>query len=156
MFPPKPLAISKILSRPGKIHSSIVGRLQEQNRLLIDVKKAVPPFLREHCVACVAKENNIILYTDSPAWASQLRFHGASIIDELNRQLPSKTVAKVKLRVLIPPASPNTNREYPPQTPSPETIHALRSSANSLSNIELKNALSRLALTLELKHLNKS
>ena len=156
MFSPKPLAISKILSRPGKIHSSIIDPLKAQNRLLIDVKKAVPPFLREHCVACVVKENNLILFTDSPAWASRLRFHGASIIDELNQPLRSNTITKVKLRVLIPPTTPKTNREQHSQVPSSKTIHALKSSANTLSNIELKNALSRLALTLEMKKLNKS
>ena len=156
MFFPKPLAISKILSKPGKIHSSIIDRLKEQNRLLIDIKKSVPPFLREHCIACVAKENNLILFTDSAAWASQLRFHGVSIIDELNQLLRSNTITKFKLRVLIPSTMPKVSREQHPQIPSPKALHALKGSAHTLSNSELKNALSRLAFTLEMKQLNQS
>ncbi len=155
MFFPKPTPISKILSKPGEIHSPIIEHLKEQNRLLVNVRKAVPSFLREHCLSCITNGNNLTLFTDSPAWAHQLRFHCSLITDELNRLLPSNHITKVKLRVVIPPTKPVTNKGQHLQFPSTETIDTIRNSANSISNIELKNALARLARTLKAKHSNR-
>lgn len=62
--------------------------------------------------------------------------------------LPSSPIERVKPRVLPSHAKPEARKRFS-KIPSSETIYTLRNSANTQPDIELKDALLRLAHTLD-------
>ena len=65
--------------------STLVSELEKQGSLLRSIRNHLPDFLGQHCVHCIHKSGNLILYVDSPAFATQMRFHTAALLPAVNR-----------------------------------------------------------------------
>lgn len=143
----RPVAVSEILTGSQKGIREYRNRINKHSRVLLLVKKSLPPQLRDHCLACVVANNKLIVYTDSPVWASQLRFHQDSIIGGLAGLVPSIDFYRVVIRVLLTPSIPEPKIRYPKAIRA-ETIETLHSGAKAINDMALKKSLFRLAMTL--------
>lgn len=132
------LQSSAVLQRIGK-------RLAEHQSLLDRVRLKLPPELAGHCQAAVPDGNRITLYTDSPAWASRLRYLAAELESELGTG--GRTVSQVRVRVLaMPPAETSLKLpEHKAKRLSEENRRLLLKVAEGLSEPTLRAALRRLA-----------
>lgn len=136
---PRPL--NEFLSRSSR-ETGIQQRLEEHAQLLQRVRSLLPPPLDHHCLAAVLKDERLLLYTDTSAWASRMRFHSR----ELTRDLIAKHVPikKISIRVMIQPADrPRKARGM--RRLSSENAALIRETADDLSDPGLKAALQRLA-----------
>ena len=118
-------------------HAELLGR----------VKGGLPDPLAKHCLYCLSREDRgLVIFTDSQAFGSQLRFYAPSILARLNlgQEMPFKQV----LVRYIHPTEPNTASRTM-QQPSPETISLVKASAKSAICEELGNSLERLAEAME-------
>jgi len=73
-------------------------RLAEQQSLLERIRRQLPSDLAKHCLAAIGDADQLTLYTDSPAWASRLRYLGPELTSQL--RVDRRTIRKIRVRVL--------------------------------------------------------
>jgi hypothetical protein len=145
-MPNKPQAPGQILKKDSDFQG-LFQRIEIHNELLRRVKEALPELLAKHCQYCVVKEDGgLIIFSDSQAFASQLRFYAPIVLAKLNadRETPFKQISARNLNP-EPPA-----KVIEPMKPaSREVIEIVKASSKSAPNDELAKALARLATTME-------
>jgi hypothetical protein len=132
---------------------SALGRLNarrhELDALLARVRRLLPPTLAPHCVATVAKAERLVLFADSPAWSSRLRFFSSELATALCGQGLFRAPPRVEIRVHLPATLPGRDAAgTPPRAPlqlSAGTASLLAQTAASLEDPELAAALRRLS-----------
>ncbi len=147
-MPNKPEPTRQFLN--NTIFQDIHRRIDFHAELLRKIKQAIPGPMAAHCLDCVAQEDGgLVLYTDSQAFASQLRFFAPSILAKLNidGELSIKRVLIRNLSLTLP-----TDFEKPVapmKKPSSETIEMVKASSRFAADDELSAALARLGATME-------
>jgi len=122
-----------------------MAKLKLHQRLLSRLKQLLPPPLANHCLACVLDTHGrLTLYVDTPAWASQLRFHQPQVLPELNKIAP---LQQIRLRVLLP-VGPVERRAQSPRVPDPRILAQLEQNADSVEDLLIRRALQNLAKTM--------
>jgi hypothetical protein len=128
--------------------------IEEQKALLAIIKAALPIEIANYVQHCVRSGNRLLIYTEAASWASQIRFFHRDI---LNKIAESGQQNVVGLQVRINPPLSRQVSERTARLPSADNIGLIRSqlSENEASDA-LKQALSRLATTLERRLKNKA
>ena len=126
----------------------IYSRIEQQTRVLQQIQSVLPDNLKCHARHCVINNKKLLIYTDSAAWASQLRFYNQAILAAI-APMTKETVGimQIKLLAMQSPAGLKTKRKA--QVPSLEKINIIRNQGLSISDQQLKQALLRLSATLE-------
>lgn len=121
--------------------------LKEQAKLLQIIQKSLPAHAAQAAKHCVLSGPHLVLYVESAAWASQLRFMQAQIIAGLFEN----GVTQVKsLQVkIIPVAYQNASARRHARLPTATTIAELKQLTTEEKPDSLHQALARLASTLE-------
>ncbi|MCW8907457.1 MAG: DUF721 domain-containing protein [Sedimenticola sp.] len=128
--------------RANQTFRDLLKKSAEQALLLQLVRRLVPPPLDTHCVAAVKKGNQLLIYVDSPAWASRLRF----TVRQLSAKLAEtgEGVQKITVRVVV-----TSRAERPARGPirhlSGNNARLLTETAEQLDDAKLSEALRRLA-----------
>jgi hypothetical protein len=139
----RPQRLGKLLRSSSGLNR-LITRAHEQRTLLARVRNELPPPLDRHCLAALERDGRLLLYTDSPAWSSRLRFHARA----LSRQLQAQGLEfnRITVRVMAPGESkqrgPARNRA---KLLSRENAAMIRSVAQSIDDPGLQSALQRLA-----------
>lgn len=76
----------------------ILAQIEQQQKLLSAVKKALPEPLAQHIENCVLHDATLVVYTDSAVWSSQLRFYNAVILAEI-QPIISEPIKMVQIRL---------------------------------------------------------
>ncbi|AAU91496.1 DUF721 domain-containing protein [Methylococcus capsulatus] len=143
---PHPHRVSDLI--PRKTLETCLARIETHRRLLETIRRLLPPPLAHHCRECVAGDGTLVLYAESAAWASQLRFYLPRIIEELAQeghgQFRRGKVRTLSLAMEAPRAAP---RRPAPHRPLPATIAAIDAAARA-SEGDIGTALARLCSTL--------
>ena len=132
------------------IFQSIHQRVAFHAKLLRKIQEALPGPMAEHCLFCVAREDeSLVVYTDSQAFASQLRFHTPSILAKLN-VAEEAAIKQIVIRNLASTAPTESAKPLSPmKKPSRKAIEAVKASSDSSKGDELSAALARLGATME-------
>lgn len=127
--------------RTNQTFRGLIEKSREQARLLHQVRSLVSSPLDAHCVAAVKKEGQLLVYVDSSAWASRLRF----TTRQLTRALADTgdSVQKITVRVLVR-NQPKKPLRHPIRHLSAENANLLAQTAGELDDPELSAALRRL------------
>ncbi len=144
--PCAPLLIGETLKRDHKL-AALLAQARLYDQLLGKIRQTLPEPLGAHCLYCVLRGGGqLILYTDSAAWASKLRFYHFELQSAAGKLGPLNSI---QIRVLLP-----TGRvEKPPQLliPPPEVLDQLEQNAATAADPQIKRALQRLVRTLRRK-----
>lgn len=134
----------------NEIFQDIHRRLDFHAELLWKVRQAVPGPMARHCLYCVVREDrSVVVYTDSQAFASQLRFFAPTILAKLNAA-GDLAVSQVQIRNLSPdPKEAYEKTMVPMKKPTSEIIGMVKASSVYAPTDELKAALARLGETME-------
>jgi hypothetical protein len=121
-------------------HESLQLRLADiraQSQLMEDIARRLPPALRAHCVGARREADSLIVFADSGAWATRLRYELPSIMPEL----PARNfqVRVVPPEISRPAPSPNS-----PELPG-SAARTLQETADGVEDAELALVLRRLA-----------
>jgi len=144
----KPILVHNLISRGEAIPTFVKNKISEQQNILNQLKSILPSSLAKQVIGCCCKQRNLILFTNSSAWASQLRFYRQQILESVKP--PSKLrFDEARIRVL-PPKLIETHKKSP-RIPNHETINTLRESAEHAAHFEIQQALLRLAHTLTIQ-----
>lgn len=134
------------LSFNGKLIKYYVNQARVQQSLLSIIKSTLPPHLKDHVSHGIVSNNKVILYTNSPAWSSQLRFYHQPILNKV-RTIKKIDVLSLQIKIMLP--KNKTKLENTLLIPSKENINNLFNLAHNMSDSQLKSALLKLGNTLE-------
>jgi hypothetical protein len=131
----------------GKSLNSLREKLKSQEDLLERIRTLLTPPLHDHCVWSVLNKGELILFTDSPAWASRLRYLSSNLQQQLRREGLSirRVLVKVSLsnkEYLQKSGARNLRRANPI---SQSNAQLLRSIAQTVDDPSLKASLERLS-----------
>lgn len=147
------------LSFPSRIIAHFYSQIEQQKQVLQRIHDVLPGAIAEHVRHCVVNGKKLLVYTDTAAWASQLRFYNGSIlaaIAPVTRE--SVSIMQIKIIVEMLPtgrrlgagaealqAIPHARR---PIIPSAEKIELIHSHGLTVSDEQLKRSLLKLSATL--------
>lgn len=117
-------------------------RLQEQEQLLSLTRSLLPSPLNQHCLHVQDKGSSLLIYTESSAWASRLRYCSNNLRSQLRKK--GFHFGKINVRVLISGQSGATPRHCA-RTLSSDNAILMRTVAESIQDPELGAALMRLS-----------
>lgn len=113
----------------------------KKNKLYLQaIQQQLPSLLAEHCIHVVLNKNKLIVYTDSPVWASKLLYNRVQIIGAITNNF-REPVQGLTIRVVD--NTINTDKRRPIK-PSLHTINNLNLSSSCSHNDALSSALTKL------------
>jgi len=130
----------------SSIFRSLLDRVELHRQILSLARGVLPETLAAHCQDCLIKGSRVLVFTDSPAWASQLRFYAPNILAQLNSSA-GHHFSEVQVRNLRLEAPADTHK--PMKRPSPSVARLLNLSGLDAPSVEIGEALVRLGATIE-------
>lgn len=150
------------LTYPSRAMAMLYGQLEQQKQVLQRIHAVLPEDIAKHALHCVIKDKKLLVYTDTPAWASQLRFYNRAILaavapvtrapvsimqvkiqQEAGLTVHGNMIDAEKLK------TQSTNSARKPNIPSAEKIRLIRDHSLTIPDEKLQQALQRLSATLE-------
>lgn len=119
--------------------------ISAQKALLARIRLSVPDDLALHCAAAQIQGRQLVLHTDSPAWATRLRYIAPQLLSLLRPDYPS--MSEIKIKVLI-----HRSAAPPPRRPARKSDIAaaiIHDSALDTKPEPLRDALLRLSEALK-------
>ncbi|CAG0965573.1 hypothetical protein ANRL2_01227 [Anaerolineae bacterium] len=147
-MPNAPESTRQVLN--NAVFQDIRRRVDFHAELLKRIREGLPTPIANHCRYCVAREDGgVVVYVDSQAFASQLRFRLPALLARLNAA-GDLSVKQIVLRNL-PLTTPSvvTKAMEPMKVPPPETIEMVKASSLSAPSDDLAKALARLGTAME-------
>jgi hypothetical protein len=124
--------------------ATIRAKLQQNRGLLEEIQQLLPAPLNEHCVGIAAKQDHLILYSDSSAWASRLRYITRDLLAKLSKN--NISFNKITVKITIDNRKKATKRSgRRSRLISATNSEQLQKIANSTPDPELRAALMRLS-----------
>ncbi len=138
----KPNQITKLLHSASFPAEGLLQRGQYLHRLDRLLGKLLDAESRLHCRVGNVRDGVLILYTDSTAWATRLRYQTPALLQQLKQRRGLEGLQQIELRVL-----PKEKKEvsYQQAKLSQEASSCLTSCAESVEDEGLSGALRRLA-----------
>ena len=116
-----------------------------QKALLGEVRGLLPDDLAPHCVAARTRQQQLVLYADSPAWATRLRFAAPQLPGLLRSHHPALHEARVRLLISRGAPAPRARKARH----SNAAAHIIQQTAMNTREPDLREALLRLSRTLK-------
>ncbi len=140
--------LKPVLAYPNRASSYFLGRIASQNKILAQIRAVLPENLANQAQACVIEKRKLLIYVNSAAWASRLRFYSRAILTAVNDKTDAAPDT-IQIRLLMPRQTDAWATSAPVKIPSEETIELLHSSAIHTPSERLAEALLNLSTTLK-------
>jgi len=124
--------------------ATIRAKLQQNKGLLEQIQQLLPAPLNEHCIGLAAKPDRLVLYADSSAWASRLRYATRDLLAKLGKKQIHFSNITVKISIDNRRKAPKQGRRKS-KLLSKTNSDQLQKIANGTSDPELRAALMRLS-----------
>lgn len=121
-------------------------QINQQQYLVSSFKKVLPEALAKHIVHAIIVNKNLLVYTNSATWASQLRFYQQAMLENAINTT-NMEIKGINIRITMQNSSLDLKRVV--NMPSKENIKLLRSCSESISDEKLRTALLNLSKTLD-------
>ncbi|MCK9395979.1 MAG: DUF721 domain-containing protein [Methylobacter sp.] len=143
----KPTSFKAALSFPNRTIAHFYSQIAQQKQVLQRIHAVLPAPIAQHVLHCVVNGKKLLVYTDTAAWASQLRFYNRAIIAAI-APVTRESVSIMQIRITVDalPAASLPGRT--PNIPSAEKIELIHNHSLTVSDQQLKLALLRLSATL--------
>jgi hypothetical protein len=147
-MPQKPPSFKVSLSFKNRTMAYFYSQIEQQQRILQRVQTALPDPLKKQAKHCLIKDKKLLIYTDSSAWASQLRFYKSVILAAIT-PLTKTPVEIMQVKIITAQTRSVLGVKRKAKIPSAEQIEVIRSHGMTVSDNQLKLALLKLSTTLE-------
>jgi len=156
-MPSNPIAAYQLLQNCDHLPRSLFTKIAEQERLKKIILSSLPLFLHSHYLGCAVKDKTLVVFMDSPAWSSPVRFHSTEILAQLRKAGITK-FDSLAVRTYIEAQKNSASYREIDKTkiPSRTTISLIRKNSQSITDLQLASSLLRLASTLEQRNQIKS
>lgn len=150
------------LSFPNRTIAHIYNQIKQQELILQRIHEVLPETIAEHALHCVVNGKKLLLYTETAAWASQLRFYSSMILAAI-APVTRESISIVQIKVRGESSLTGRKRKIlegegtlqttsfgrKPNIPSAEKIAFIHDYSLNVADRQLKQALLRLSSTLE-------
>jgi hypothetical protein len=130
--------------RSGNLVSNLVGAIRRDADLLTAVRRALPTPLDRHCLHAAVDDGMLVLTTDSPTWASRLRFAAPDLLKTLAGTVCSVGGTRIRVQPSSAPGAAGQGAQRGARL-SPTAAGHLLEAARATEDPELAEALRRLA-----------
>lgn len=89
--------IGSIISNNSAI-SELYSQSLEHIKLQKTIVSQLDPSIRDHIYVAGVKENTLVIFSDSPAWAAKIRYSTAKIINTLQQHPRFKSIKTIRIR----------------------------------------------------------
>ncbi|MGZ5075597.1 MAG: DciA family protein [Methylobacter sp.] len=142
----KPTSFKAALSFPNRTIAHFYSRIEQQKQVLQCIHEVLPATIAAHALHCVIKGKKLLVYTDTAAWASQLRFYNSAILAAI-APLTREPVSMMQIKVRVETVQTLSSGRKP-NIPSAEKIELIHNHSLTVPDEQLKRALLRLSTTL--------
>jgi len=153
----KPTSFKAALSFPNRTIAHFYSRIEQQKQVLQRIHDVLPATIAEHALHCVVNGKKLLVYTDTAAWASQLRFYNSAILAAI-APVTRESVSIMQVKIMVDTSTTGRRRGAEalqamspgrkPNIPSAEKIEFIHNHSLTVSDEQLKLALLRLSATL--------
>jgi hypothetical protein len=144
----KPTSFKPALSFPNQSINHFDRLIKQQLEILKIIRAALPEALANHVQHSLLNGNKLLIYTDSAAWATQLRFYEKTLLASI-AHITKQADTIVQIKLVIDRVGPSWTLEKSAIIPAPEKLNAIHSYCFAAPDNELTIALLKLAKTLE-------
>jgi hypothetical protein len=144
----KPASFKRALKFSNRSFDQLDCKIRQQKELLQSVRKVLPGDLAKHVHHSLLSGNKLLIYTDSAAWATQLRFYQQKLIAAA-QALSKNTTANVQIKILTQQTGPSLQQADAAIIPSTDRREAIRNQCLADPDSELAHSLLNLVNTLE-------
>jgi hypothetical protein len=123
---------------------ALLRHAHELLRLEDDIGALLAPSIRPHCRAAGYRDGQLILMTDSPAWATRLRYQVPALLAGLRRRAPALGLREILVKV-SPFTQPVEAATAPGPAMSAGSAALLQDVANGIGDPRIRAAMLRLA-----------
>lgn len=144
-----PKLLTRYLKQTGLLRP-ILDHSDEMLLLLELVRSGLPHDLAMQCRMVHVKDNTLVIYVESAAWAARFRYITPKILGDLKKNPKFQFVSDVKLKVfLLPQTQQHSSKIHHKNVNiSEKNLDLIRQTASSKPS-KLRHSLLRLAKTLE-------
>ncbi len=147
-MPPKPSSFKTSLSFQNRTIAYFYSQIEQQKRVLQRIQAVLPETLAKQARHCLIKDKKLLIYTDSAAWASQLRFYNGAILAAI-APLTRTSIETMQVKIIVERTGLILRSIRKANIPSVEKIAIIRNNGLNITDGQLKLALLRLSATLE-------
>ena len=124
------------------------SQIEQQRRILQRIQAVLPEALAKQARHCLIRDKKLLIYTDSAAWASQLRFYNSAILAAIV-PLTRTPVEILQIKIIAGQTGFIQGPKRKAKLPSVEKIENIRNHSLTVSDNQLRSALLKLSATLE-------
>ena len=147
-MPQKPPSFKTSLSFQNRSIAHFYSQIEQQKRVLERIQVVLPGVLAKQARHCLIKDKKLLIYTDSAAWASQLRFYSSAILAAI-APLTRTPIEIMRVKIIAERKGIILRSIRKANIPSVEKIAIIRNDGLHIKDDQLKLALLRLSATLE-------
>jgi Dna[CI] antecedent, DciA len=147
-MPQKPASFKVSLSFQNRTMAYFYSQIEQQQRILQRIQSVLPEALAKQVRHCLIRDKKLLIYTNSAAWASQLRFYNSAILAAIV-PLARTPVEMMQIKIIAGQTGFILGPQRKPKIPSVEKIEVIRNHSLTVSDNQLRLALLRLSTTLE-------
>ena len=124
------------------------SQIEQQRRILQCIQAVLPEALAKQVRHCLIRDKKLLIYTDSAAWASQLRFYNSAILAAIE-SLTRSPVEILQIKIIGGQTGLILGPKRKAKLLSVEKIERIRNDSLTVSDDQLRLALLKLSTTLE-------
>jgi len=124
------------------------SQIEQQQRILQCIRKVLPEVLAKQVRHCLIRDKKLLVYTESAAWASQLRFYKSTIL-AATVPLTRTPLEILQIKIIAGQTGIIPGSKRKAKLPSLEKIERIRNHSLTVSDNQLRTALLKLSATLE-------
>lgn len=147
-MPQKPPSFKTSLSFQNRTMAYFYSQIEQHKRILHRIQTVLPETLANHARHCLIKDKKLLIYTNSAAWASQLRFYNGAILAAI-APLTRTSIEIMQVKIITEQPGLVLRPARKANMPSAEKIAIIRNDSLNITDDQLKLALLRLSATLE-------
>ena len=144
----RPPSFKVSLSFQNRTMVYLYSQIKQQHRILHCIQTVLPEALAKQVRHCLIRDKKLLLYTDSAAWASQLRFYKSAILTAI-APLTKAPVETLQIKIIAGQTGLILGPKRKARIPSVEKIETIRNHSLCVSDNQLRLALLKLSTTLE-------
>jgi len=138
----------KSLAFPNRTMVYLHSQIEQQQRILKQIKTVLPDNLAKQTKHCLIKDHKLLVYTDSAIWASQLRFYNNAILASI-QTLVKTPIESLQIKIISRTTGLIITTQRKANLPSLEGIDLIRKHSLSITDDKLSVALLKLSTTLK-------
>lgn len=146
----KTTSFKAALSFQNRTIAHFYSQIEQQKQVLLRIHSVLPAAIAKHVLHCVINGKKLLVYTDTAAWASQLRFYNSAIL-AIIAPVTRESVSIMQIKIRVEPLQAASLPGRKPIIPSAEKIEFIHEHSLTISDEQLKRSLLRLSATLAKK-----